>query len=157
MGFIPGPDARDCSSFIAPLVQAMLLDKLSRLSLRRMLMYRLSIALGVSVLSLMCYLTLSTVAFPVEQEVYDKPKVEQPGRTIHGKVIKVVKGDAAQHKWDVSVQNAETGEVVPLRLDKSTARKETDKDPAVGDQVVVKYEEDSKHALTFVADTLPSN
>ena len=112
---------------------------------------------GVSVLSLTCGLVLSTAAFSAEQEVYDKPKVEEPGRTIHGKVVKVVKGDAAKHKWDVSVENGQTGEIVPLCLDKTTARKETDKDPAVGDKVVVKYDEHSKHALSFVADALPSN
>lgn len=112
---------------------------------------------GVSVLSVTFCMVLSSMAFSAEKEVYDKPKVEEPGRTIHGKVVKVMKGDAATHKWDVSVENAETGEVVPLRLDKTTARKETDNDPAVGDKVVVKYDEQSKHALTFVADSLPSN
>ena len=120
-------------------------------------MHSLSKAVGVSVLSLTCGLALSTVAFSIEQEVYDKPKVEQPGRTIHGKVVKVVKGDASTHKWDVSVENGETGEVVPLHLDKMTARKETDKDPAVGDKVIVKYDELSKHALSFVADTATSD
>ena len=120
-------------------------------------MHSLSKAIGVSVLSLTCGLVLSAVAFSVEQEVYDKPNVEQPGRTIHGKVVKVMKGDAAKHQWDVSVENGETDEVVHLHLDKLTARKETDKDPAVGDKVVVKYDEHSKHALSFVADTMTSN
>jgi len=120
-------------------------------------MYSLSKVVGVSVLSLTCCMVLSTAAFSVEQEIYGQPKVQEPGRTIHGKVVKVVKGDAAKHKWDVSVENGETGEIVPLCLDKTTARKETDKDPAVGDKVIVKYDEQSKHALTFVADALPSN
>ena len=65
--------------------------------------------------------------------------------------------DAATHKWDVSVENGGTGEVVPLHLDKTTAREETAQDPAVGDTVVVKYDEHSKHAITFVADTPTSN
>lgn len=112
---------------------------------------------GVSVLSLIFCIAVSTVALSIEQEVYDKPDVQQPGRTIHGKVVKVVKGDAAAHKWDVSVANAETGEVVPLCLDKTTARKQQDKDPAVGDKVVVKYDEQSKHAFSFVADTPTGN
>lgn len=114
-------------------------------------------AVGVSVLSLTLCIGLSTIAFSIEGAVYDKPDVQQPGRTIHGKVIKVEKGDAAKHKWDVSVENGETGEVVPLRLDKMTARKEADKDPAVGDKVIVKYDEHSKHALSFVTDTPTSN
>lgn len=112
-------------------------------------------AVGVSVLSVACVMVLSTVAFSVEQEVYHQPDVHQPGRTIHGKVVNVVQRDAATHKWDVSVENGETGEVVPLCLDKTTARKKTDHDPAVGDEVVVKYDEHSKHALSFVVDVLP--
>lgn len=120
-------------------------------------MYSPSKAVGVSVLSFILCLALSTVAFSVEREVYDKPKVEQPGRTIHGKVVKVGERDAATHKWDVSVENGETGEVVSLHLDKLTARKETDKEPAIGDKVVVKYDEHSKHAISFVAESLTSN
>ena len=107
----------------------------------------------LSLCSVTICMVLSTVAFSEEAKIYDKPDVQQPGRTIHGKVIKVVKGDAATHQWDVSVQNGETGEVVPLCLDKTTARKEADREPAVGDEVVVKYDEQSKHALSFVADT----
>lgn len=114
-------------------------------------------AVGVSFLCVTFCMVLSTVAFSIEREVFDKPDVQQPGRTIHGKVTKVVERDAATHKWDVSVENRETGEVVPLHLDKTTARKETDKDPAVGDKVIVKYDERSKHALSFVADAPMSN
>ena len=117
----------------------------------------LSRVVGVSVLSVMLCIGVSTIAFSIEGAVYDKPDVQQPGRTIHGMVIKVVKGDAAKHKWDVSVENRETGEVVPLYLDKTTARKESDKDPAVGDKVIVKYDEHSKHALSFVVDAPTSN
>ncbi len=120
-------------------------------------MYSLSKAAGVSVLSVTFCMVLSTVTFSIEREVYDKPDVQQPGRTIHGKVVKVAQRDAVTHKWDVSVENGETGEVVPLHLDKLTARKETDKDPAVGDKVVVKYDEHSKHAISFVAETQTNN
>jgi len=112
--------------------------------------------IGFSLLGLLCCMVLSTVAFS-EGKIYDKPDVQEPGRTIHGKVVNVVKGDAATHKWDVSVQNWETGEVVPLCLDKTTARKETDRNPVVGEEVVVKYDEHSKHAISFVADTLRGN
>jgi hypothetical protein len=120
-------------------------------------MHSLSKVVGVSILSVTLCIAGSTVAFSIEGAVYDKPNVQQPGRTIHGKVIKVVKGDAAQHTWDVSVENGETGEVVPLHLDRTTARKESDKDPAVGDKVIVKYDEHSKRALSFVADAPTSN
>jgi methyl coenzyme M reductase gamma subunit len=112
---------------------------------------------AVSVLSVTLCLALSTLAFAIEKEVYDKAHLQQPGRMIHGKVVKVVERDVATHKWDVSVENGETGEVVPLHLDKTTARKETDKNPAVGDKVIVKYDENSMHALSFVADSLTSN
>ena len=114
-------------------------------------------AVIVSVLSVALCMVLSTVAFSIEKEVYDKPDVQKAGRTIHGKVVKVAERDTATHKWDVSVENGETGEVVPLHLDKTTARKETAKNPAVGDKVVVKYDEHSKHAISFVEDTAPSN
>ena len=120
-------------------------------------MHSSSKAVGVSFVSLTFCMFLSTVAFSIESEVYDKPDVQQPGRTIHGKVVTVMQRDAAAHKWDVSVENRETGEVVPLHLDKTTARKEAAKDPAVGDKVVVKYDELSKHAISFVADTPTSN
>ncbi len=105
---------------------------------------------GFSLLSVTVCMVLSTVTFS-EDKIYDKPAVQQPGRTIHGKIVNVVKGDAAKHQWDVSVQNGETGEVVPLCLDKTTARKEPNTEPTVGDEVVVKYDEQSKHALSFVA------
>ncbi len=111
----------------------------------------LSKAVGMSVLSMTLWLGLFTVAFSVEQAVYDKPKVEEPGRTIHGKVVKVVKRDAAIPAWDVSVENKETGEEVSIYLDKKTARKVTATDPTVGDMVIVKYDENSKHATSFVA------
>jgi hypothetical protein len=38
-----------------------------------------------------------------------------------------------------------------------TARKEADKDPAVGDRLVVKYDEHNQHAISFVADKPTSN
>jgi hypothetical protein len=49
------------------------------------------------------------------------------------------------------VENDETGEVVSLHLDKTTAREVTDVDPAVGEKVVVEYDKDSKHAISFAA------
>lgn len=60
------------------------------------------------------------------------------------------------HQWDVSVKNVATGEVVLLHLDKTTQRKEKAPDPALGDMVVVKYDDHSKHAFTFLKDGSPS-
>lgn len=99
-----------------------------------------------------CAVFLSTMVMAADRAVYDKPDVEVPGTTIYGKVIKVAERDAAKHAWDVSVENAATGEVVQIYLDKTTERKEKDPDPALGDRVVVKYDDHSKHALTFVKD-----
>jgi hypothetical protein len=113
--------------------------------------------IGVGVLSLVLCAALSTVAMAEEQAVYEgTPDVEQPGTTIHGKVVKVQKRDAATHQWDVSVKNVATGEVVLLHLDKTTQVKEKAPDPAIGDMVVVKYDDHSKHALTFLKDGSPS-
>lgn len=114
-------------------------------------------ATGVGILSLVLCAALSTVALAEEKAVYDGiPDVEQPGTTIHGKVVKAQKRDAASHKWDVSVENVATGEVVLLHLDKTTQWKEKATDPAPGDMVVVKYDDQSKHALTFLKDGSPS-
>jgi len=113
--------------------------------------------IGVGVLSLVLCAALSTVALAEEQAIYEgTPDVEQPGTTIHGKVVKVQKRDAATHQWDVSVKNVATGEVVLLHLDKTTQVKEKAPDPAIGDMVVVKYDDHSKHALTFLKDGSPS-
>lgn len=113
--------------------------------------------IGVGVLSLVFCAGTSTLALAEERAVYDGiPDVEQPGTTIHGKVVKVQKRDAATHQWDVSVENVATGEVVQLHLDKTTERKAKAPDPALGDMVVVKYDDHSKHALTFLKDGSPS-
>lgn len=111
---------------------------------------------AVGFVSLVFCMGLSTVALAVERDKYEKPNVEEPGRTINGKVVKVEARDAAAHKWDVSIENVITGEVVALHLDKSTERKEKEPDPAVGDMVVVKYDEKSKHAKSFLKDGSPS-
>ena len=102
-------------------------------------------------------MALSTVAFSIEREFPDKLDVQQPEKAIHGTIVKVVERDTVTHTWEVSVESAETGEVVSLQLDKATARKVTGVDPVVGDKVVVKYDEHSKHALSFVAVAAMSN
>jgi hypothetical protein len=115
-------------------------------------MQSLSKQVGTGFLTLVCGLTLSTAVLAADRAVYDKPVVEIPGTTIYGKVVKVTERDAAKHAWQVSVENVATGEVIQLDLDKNTERKEKDPDPAIGDKVVVKYDDKSKHALTFVHD-----
>lgn len=106
---------------------------------------------GVSVLSVMGCLAPFAVTFSLEGQGNDIPAVQQPGKTIHGNIVKVVKIDAATHTWDVSVEDDETGEVIALHLDKDTAKKVTDIDPAVGEKVVVMYDDSSKHAISFAA------
>lgn len=115
-------------------------------------MQSLSKRMGVGFLTLVSGVTLSIAVLAADRAVYDKPAVEVPGTTIYGKVVKVMERDAAKHAWQVSVENAATGEVVQLHLDKTTERKEKDPDPVIGDRVVVKYDDKSKHALTFVHD-----
>ncbi|NGZ03434.1 MAG: hypothetical protein CV090_10325 [Nitrospira sp. WS238] len=109
-------------------------------------------SIGGVVLSLFLGLTIPVVALSSDKQVYDGPDVEQPGRTIHGKVVKIDKQDKGADKCDVSVENLQTGEVVQLHLDKSTERERQSTEPSPGDLVVVKYDENSKHALTFVKD-----
>lgn len=114
-------------------------------------MYDTSKAMGVGVLNLVFCLALSTAALAVDREVYDKPDV-QPGKTIHGKVVKVDEREANVQNWSVSVQNGETGEVIALHVDKTTTRKDVQMSPAVGDNVIVKYNEKNRHAISFLTD-----
>ena len=108
--------------------------------------------IGVGVVSLVCGVMFAVATPAADRAVYEKPEVEMPGTTIYGKVVKVTERDASKHAWEVSVENAATGEVVQLHLDKTTERKEKDPDPIIGDRVVVKYDDKNKHALTFVKD-----
>lgn len=120
-------------------------------------MYNLSKAVGIGFLSLVCCLSLSTVALSLDREVYDKPEATKPGKTMHGKIVKVDERDANAQQWDVSVQNKETGEVVVLHIDKATTRKNLQMEPDLGDNVIVKYDEKSKHAISFLTDTAMSH
>jgi methyl coenzyme M reductase gamma subunit len=120
-------------------------------------MYSLSKVVGVGFLSLVCCLALSTAALSVDREVYDKPEAVTTGKTMHGKVVKVDERDADAQRWDVSVQNKDTGEVVVLHIDKTTTRKDRQLDPDLGDNVIVKYDETSKHAISFLTDASMSH
>lgn len=110
-----------------------------------------SVAAGL--FSVMLCLTLSSVAFSLDREVYDKPGVQAVGKTIHGKVVKVDERGPNERRWDVSVQNGDTGEVVALHVDETTTRKDAQLDPAVGANVIVKYDEKNRHAISFLVDT----
>lgn len=120
-------------------------------------MYRLTHAIGVGFLSLVCCLALSTAALSLDREVYDKPDVHHAGKTIHGKVTHVDTRDANHQRWNVSVKNGETGEVVVLHLDHTTMRKDTQMDPVLGDNVIVKYDEKNSHAISFLTDAPTSH
>ncbi len=109
-------------------------------------------SIGGGVLGLFLGLTMPVVAVSSDKDVYDGPEVEQAGRTIHAKVVKIDKQDEGTGQCDVSVENVQTGEVVQLHLDKSTERERQSTKPSPGDLVVVKYDEHSKRALTFVKD-----
>ena len=106
-------------------------------------------SIGGGLLGLLLGLSLPVVALSSDKEVYDGPEVEQSGRTIHAKVVKIDKQDKGTGRCDVSVENLQTGEVVQVHLDKSTERERQSTEPSPGDLVVVKYDENSKHALTF--------
>lgn len=107
---------------------------------------------GMGLATILFGIALSLTAVAADHAVYDKPDVEVPGTTIYGKVVKVTELDSAKHAWEVAVENAATGEVFQVHIDKATERKEKDPNPVVGDRVVVKFDDRSKHALTFVKD-----
>ena len=112
---------------------------------------------GIGFVTLMLTVTMSTTALSVNREVYDQPEVLQPGKTIQGKVVKVDERDSNLQRWDVSVQNGDTGEVVVLHIDKTTTLKDRQMHPAIGDNVIVKYDVTSKHALSFLTDARSHN
>ncbi|MGE0469354.1 MAG: hypothetical protein AB7L09_22615 [Nitrospira sp.] len=120
-------------------------------------MNSLSKAVGIGFFSLVCCLTLSTAALSVDREVYDKPEAIKSGKTMNGKVVEVDARNSNAQRWDVSVQNHDTGEVVVLHIDKTTTRKDRQMDPDIGDNVIVKYDEKSKHAISFLTDARSHN
>lgn len=106
---------------------------------------------GVGVLSMLVGVAGVPVALAVDREVYDDPAAPQPGKTLRGKILKVDEREGPQ-RWDVAVQNGETGEVVTLHLDKTTYRRDMQLAPMIGNNVIVKYDEQSKHAISFLTD-----
>lgn len=121
-------------------------------------MYNVFKTIGIGVLSVTFCMACSTVAqSSADREVYDKPGAIQSGKSMKGQVVKVDARDANEQRWDVSVQNQETGEVVVLHIDKTTTRKDRQMDPDIGDNVIVKYDEKSKHAISFLTDARSHN
>jgi len=92
---------------------------------------------------------LSTLAFSVDREVYDKPDV-RPGKIIRGKVMNV--DENSPQSWNVSVKDRETGETVILHIDKTTTRKDIMMKPDLGDNVIAKYNQQNNHAFSFLTD-----
>lgn len=111
----------------------------------------------IGFLGLLACAAFSTMAFSVDREVYDKPEAATPGKSIQGKIVKVDERDANAQRWDVSVQNADTGEVVVLHIDKTTTRKDMQMHPAIGDNVIAKYDVNTKHAVSFLTDARSHN
>ncbi len=92
---------------------------------------------------------ISTQAFSVDREVYDKPDVK-PGKIIRGKVISV--DEKSPQSWNVSVKDRETRETVILHIDTTTNRKDFMMKPDLGDNVIAKYNQQNNHAFSFLAD-----
>lgn len=111
-------------------------------------------AIGLTFLTVVFSMSLSTLALSVDREVYDKPDV-QPGKMISGKVMNV--DEKSSQSWNVSVKDRETGEVVILHIDKSTTRKDNMLKPDLGDNVVAKYNQQNNHAISFLTDQATSH
>lgn len=117
-------------------------------------MRHLSKTIGLTFLTVMFSMSLSTLALSVDREVYDKPDV-QAGKTIKGKVTKV--DEKSPQTWNVSVKDQDTGETVTLHIDKSTTRKDKMLTPDLGDNVIAKYNQQNNHAFSFLTDQAMSH
>ena len=104
----------------------------------------ISKTIGLMLLTVVFGMGMSTIALSVDREVYDKPDV-MPGKIIQGKIMNV--DEKSSDSWNVSVKDRETGEVVILRVDKSTTRKDTMLKPDLGDNIVAKYDQKNNHAF----------
>ena len=112
-------------------------------------MRALSKGTGLTFLTVVFSLGLSTFALSVDREVYDKPDV-RPGKIIKGKVMNV--DEKSSQAWNVSVKDQETGETVVLHIDKTTTRKDIMMRPDLGDNVIAKYNQQNNHAFSFLTD-----
>ncbi|MFY4728957.1 hypothetical protein [Nitrospira sp. BLG_2] len=109
----------------------------------------ISKVIGLTFLTVVFSMGMSTLALSVDREVYDKQDV-QSGKIIKGKVMKV--DEKFPQSWNVSVKDQETGEIVILHVDKTTARKDIMLKPDLGDNVVAKYNQQNNHAVSFLTD-----
>ncbi|HEU5407156.1 MAG TPA: hypothetical protein VFU48_05280 [Nitrospira sp.] len=115
----------------------------------------ISMVLGVTVLTVMIGMGLSTLALSgTDRTVYDKPTL-QPGKIIKGTVMNV--DEKSSQTWNVSVKDRETGEVVILHIDKSTTRKSNRLQPDLGDYVIAQYNEHNNHAYSFLTNDREHN
>jgi hypothetical protein len=69
----------------------------------------------------------------------------RPGKTIQGDVVQV-EGEY------VFIKRHDTGEVVRLRVDKTTEQKDIHIRPLLGENVVAKYDEQTNHAISYLSD-----
>lgn len=109
----------------------------------------ISKVIGLTFLTVVFSMGMSTLVLSVDREVYDKQDV-QSGKIIKGKVMKV--DEKFPQSWNVSVKDQETGEIVILHVDKTTARKDIMLKPDLGDNVVAKYNQQNNHAVSFLTD-----
>ncbi|OQW33500.1 MAG: hypothetical protein A4E19_03660 [Nitrospira sp. SG-bin1] len=117
----------------------------------------ISKAIGQTVLTVVFSMGLTTMALASsDRTVYDKPDV-QPAKIIKGVVVNVEEKDRPSQRWDVSVKDRETGEVVVLHLDKRTTRKANMMNPDLGDYVIASYNEQNNYAYSFLTDARSHN
>ena len=112
-------------------------------------MRHLSKTIGLTFLTVMFSMGLSTLALSVDSTVYDEPDA-RPGKIIKGTVMNV--DEKSSQSWNVSVKDRETDETVVLHIDKTTNRKDIMLSPGLGDNVVAKYNEQNNHAFSFLTD-----
>ncbi|MGE3976102.1 MAG: hypothetical protein AB7F94_00765 [Nitrospira sp.] len=109
----------------------------------------MSKVLGVTILTIMIGMGLSTLALSTDRTVYDKPDIRS-GKIIKGKVMNV--NEKSSQSWIVSVKDQETGEVVVLHIDNGTTRKDITLRPELGDYVIAQYNQQNNHAYAFLTN-----
>jgi hypothetical protein len=125
------------------------------------MMRLLSKVLGVSVVTVMMGMGLSTPAFSSANSTVQSDV--QPGKTIKGKVMDVVKLDeksaekSTQPSWYVFVRDQETGRLVLLHVDQETVRKHNMLHPDLGENIIAQYNEQNNHAYSFLTDERDHN
>lgn len=93
-------------------------------------------AIGMTCLTLMFCIGLSTLALSTDRTVYDEAQL-QSGKVIRGDVMKV--DEKSSQSWNVSVKDREMSEVVVLHIDKDTTRKSISLRAELGAYVIAQY------------------